>query len=236
MKYEKTFLIICGIALVWYKLLGLFAFYNSRKESKITAGVLSGFICLFNSFCMLIYILKLKYAYVFSFRITYIRYIEWIVCNPLMIYQICLSSDVSQSESFVLCMLVMAYCICGILCSLTSRNIVKTLLTLEGCVYCVIVVFRLLQLTSKNNEKGRIAKTARVNLIMCCISYPLYVLTWGMGPEIFDVIPLHQELILESSLSLVLKTTATMYVMAEEYTPYISYFINSAINVNFIAN
>jgi bacteriorhodopsin len=110
--------------------------------------------------------------------------------------------------------MTIAFCVCGTIAALTYLFWAKVLLGLQGSVYASIVIFKLFQ--SLSREQNRTSTSHRVrtfNITATTLIWPLYVATWGMGPDVYHVISGRREWIIQSIFSIVLKTISASFAI-----------------------
>lgn len=200
------------LVVIWYNLMGLFSLYkgsfihcNSHKAIAI-----HGIICLINSFCYLLQAVHMDTLLIKGRTIKFLRYVEWSICSPLMILQIALTSHFTSQQTTPLIVLTTAFCICGTLASFTYIMWLKILLGVQGSIYCLIVVWNMWTFSIRNIPIMR-SRVGIANLITATMIWPAFVITWALGHDVYDVISIKHELIVEMILSLFLKSFALSY-------------------------
>lgn len=188
----------------YYTVVGLFClnlhiYYPDPKTLFMTQGC----VFLLAGFGHVVYISNLCASH-----IDYVRYIEWSFGSPLMLYMLCRSAELEIIETLSLIVLTFSYCVCGVLAALTIIFPIKIFLCLLGSLYCVFVNARLFVLV-KDSDNPYIHSS----LITTSIIYPMFVCSWCLGPDIFGIIHKGQEFWIESSLSLMLKTSCFIYLL-----------------------
>lgn len=214
--------------MIWYNIMGLYSLY---KGSFVTYGLhqsaaVHGIVCFINSFCCLLQVVSLDTLHIDSQPVQYLRYVEWSVCSPLMILEMTLASRLTSSQALPILVLTTAFCLCGTIAAFSVTMWMKVFLGVQGSVYCFIVVYRMWKLTLEKevrlssstgltqeilNFDNVDVQVAIANLLMASLLWPVFVVTWGLGPDVYKVITPTQELIAESIASLILKTFALSY-------------------------
>jgi bacteriorhodopsin len=144
--------------------------------------------------------------------IKYLRYVEWSICSTLMLLEMMISSKLSPTQMTPLLVLTLSFCVCGTIAALSVLLWVKLLMAVQGTFYCVIVILRMWRVTlEKSTQKDIDIDVAILNLLMASAIWPMFVLTWGLGPDVFGVITDVQETLAELIASMVLKTVGMTY-------------------------
>lgn len=203
------------ISIIWYNFLAFKCLHHKSNAEEITPSILHGFVCIFNSFCSFFYILGINNVDFHGKTLSYVKYMEWTVCSPIMVTQMCMGYGLPPSITFPLAVYTAAFCVCGILGALAEPLWIKILFTCEGSAYCIIVLYRL-WMSAKACDPERIeSRSAKVNFVMACLLWPMYVVTWGLGSDVYGLISSDCEFWIETGMSLALKTTAMTYVFSE---------------------
>jgi bacteriorhodopsin len=108
-------------------------------------------------------------------------------------------------------MLTASFCLCGIIAAITRVLWAKVLLGTQGTIYSLIVIKHLLDHAFQETIVSRMNRINKVNIITTVFIWPLFVVTWGFGPDVYNIISGEQELIIETSLSLLLKSVSGLY-------------------------
>lgn len=110
------------------------------------------------------------------------RYVEWILCSPLMVLEMGLCSRMSPSNITVSITLTIAFCICGSLAAVVHTLWIKVLLGIKGTFYCTYVIYLLWRTVLQNASatNARVTKDKELgvsilNLSMASIIWPIYV-------------------------------------------------------------
>jgi bacteriorhodopsin len=127
-------------------------------------------------------------------------------------------------ETVTIVCLTIAFCFCGFIAALTSLLWAKIFLGMKGSLYASFVIYRLIKVLYQEHSK-----VSHINIIMTIFVWPLYVATWGMGPDVFHVISGRREWIIQSILSILLKTISVSYA----FLTYEEVDIENASNVTF---
>lgn len=130
-----------------------------------------------------------------------------------MILEMCLAIDLTLDQSFPVIVLTIAFCVCGAIAVFTTSLWAKIGLGMLGSFYCLVVLFILWSVALSNTT--RLSRCGTVNIVFASLIWPIFILTWGLGPDVYGVMDFRTEFWWESSLSLVLKTVAMIYVVNE---------------------
>lgn len=206
--------------LLWMLPLFVFVYYSLMAyvclvhniEEKIGPGAVAGFVCLWTSFMAGLSAVEANTFQYQGRTIHFARYGEWIVNSPLLVYLICEGYGMDPVHMYQTMVYSLSFCLAGFTASLTTVLWLKLLLTMEGSVCAAIVMFNLWRLSYQPKKPSRVAF---VNLLMASLTWPLYIFAWGLGPDLFAIIPAREEAIYETTLSLVLKTTAVLYTLTD---------------------
>lgn len=198
----------------WYNFIGLICLYRGsfQQVGSLKASVIHGIVCLVNSFCSLLYAIDMDVLQFDGKSIKYLRYVEWTICSTLMLLEMMISSKLTSTQMTPLLVLTLAFCMCGTIAALSALIWVKLLMAVQGTFYCVIVLLRLWRVVlEKHIPKDIDINVAIVNLMMATAIWPMYILTWGLGPDVFAVISDRQETLAELIASVILKTVGMTY-------------------------
>lgn len=166
--------------------------------------LVQGSVCLIASFS--------NYAYIgisarTLYGVNYMRYIEWGMTAPLIVLNICLGLKIPSYQAASLMVMTDAYCICGLLSALTSSFWAKVYFGCVGCICAISVQAKIF--ASIKDTTNPFVKTS---LVTTSLIYPIYVVTWAIGPDVWGVITPAQEMITEVILSLIVKSLCTVYL------------------------
>lgn len=146
------------------------------------------------------------------------KYVEWSLCSPLWSYMILDGYQCNPIDSFQGMIFSMSFCICGVGTALANLFWLKLYLCCQGILSCLIVLRLLWLVAVKPPHESRLS---RMNLVMTSITYPMFLLTWGLGQDCYGVITHESEMIVTASLSIGMKSLAVLYVLTDE--EYLSY-------------
>ena len=200
-------------SMVWYNIMGLFCLSRYKCESEIARSItfVHGVVCLINGFCVFLGLANLDRMNIRSREVSYLRYVEWTICTPLMTYEMCLASRISKWEINTILVFTIAFCICGSIAALTSYQWAKLVLGVKGSIYCIIVLYKLGYACFRGNPSDFMSRVGYYNFIVTLTLWPLYVFTWGLGPDVYSIISAHDEIYAQHMFSLILKSCAAMY-------------------------
>ncbi len=216
---ESVQLIFIIFQIVWYNIIGLFSLYKgslSINNSVYQSAAIHGIVCFINAFCRILEFISFDRLYIGNRSVNYLRYIEWLSCTPLMILEITLASHFSAAQTIPVIVLTVAFCISGIIAAMSNIMWIKLILGIKGSLYYFIVIFQLWKITLKKRDFYTFNKELQVafaNLIFASLLWPLFIITWGLGPDIYHIINIKQEFIAECITSLVIKTFALSFAL-----------------------
>lgn len=204
--------------IVWYNFLGLLSLYRGSITTNgvYQSAAIHGIVCFINAFCRILEFIKINKLYINNSSINYLRYTEWTICTPLMILEITLASRFSAAQTLPLIVLSVAFCLSGSIAALTRIMWLKIILGVKGTFYCVIVIFRLWKIIlNKRNifVSKKEYEVSLINLMFASLLYPVFIVTWALGPDIYHVINIRHELLIENISSLTLKTCALSFAL-----------------------
>lgn len=165
---------------------------------------LQGIISLINAFCMILQIIT---------NSLFIRYLEWTLTSPLMILQICIATNVQSVKSISIVSLTVSFCLCGSIAAITDIFWLKILLGAKGSIYCISTLYLLWSHMFSLNDIVNINKIAYLNLVSATLLWPFFVSTWALGPDVCKILSFENELLIENTMSLILKTIAFLYTL-----------------------
>ncbi len=202
--------------IIWYNILGLYSLYRGSflNNGSYKSAAIHGIVCFINSFCCIMQYINLDLLFINEIRIKYLRYIEWTVCTPLMILEIALSSNLTSIQTMPIIVLSISFCLCGTIAAMTTIMWFKIVLGVQGTLYCIIVIYRLWKLTlEKIDFATKDTRVAIANLLCATTIWPVFVVTWGLGPDVYQVINIKHEYIIDSVSSITLKTFALSFAL-----------------------
>jgi bacteriorhodopsin len=151
----------------------------------------------------------LMYIHAANTFIKYVKYIEWTSCTPLMVYELCIMNSVCQSTKASCIVMSTAFCICGTIAAVNHTIHMKTFLGVQGILYSIVVLYQLW----KESFATAGNRLSIAQLIITSAVWPLYVVCWGSGPDVFMIITLHQETMIYMIVGVVFKTASTFLVV-----------------------
>lgn len=194
---------------LWYHALGLYSLSRVQKTDKIqlkSAVFVHSLACFINGFVAFLALLNMHVMQMNGRTIYYLRYVEWTLCTPLLTYEICTIASMDVCQTMIIVFLTVAFCLCGTIAALTSLLWAKLLLGLKGSVYASIVMYKLFQILHLGQDK-----ISHINILTNILIWPMYVATWGMGPDVFNIISGRKEWLVQCALSILLKTISASY-------------------------
>jgi bacteriorhodopsin len=201
------------ISIVWYNTLGLFCLSRSTCESEIARNVtfIHGCVCLINGFCVFLGLANLDTIIMNSREIGYLRYVEWTLCTPMMTYEMCVASRITAWETKTIVALTVAFCLCGSIAAVIEHEWAKIVLGVKGTLYCLIVLYRIGRSGFSVAPRDFMHRAGYYNFIVAVTVWPLFVLTWGLGPDVYSIISVHDEIFAQRIFSIILKSCAVLY-------------------------
>jgi bacteriorhodopsin len=200
---------------LWYHFLGFYCMSRVSKTENVklkSAMLYHSITCFINGFIAFLTIIDMHITNINGRPIYYLRYLEWTLCTPLLTYEICQVSDMNIHETMAIVSFTIAFCLCGAIAAFTRFFWAKVVLGIKGSFYACIVVYKLIDVTVQRH--GDISATNNLNTfntIAITLIWPMYVATWGMGPDVFHIISGRREWIMQSIFSIVLKTLQASY-------------------------
>lgn len=200
-------------AFVYFSMLGYYCMVHTRPE-KLSHGTVIGTICIICSFCQLLGMCEVNTFKVHgTHTIVYSKFVEWTLCTPLWCYMILDSYGLDPVAISQGMLYSLSFCIDGFGAALASHMWIKLWLTCQGCLSC-LVVLHILWAVAKHPPKH--SRIGWCNIISTSLCYPIMTLTWGLGPDIYGYLSHRDEMIVETCISLLMKTIAVTYTMTEE--------------------
>jgi hypothetical protein len=133
----------------------------------------------------------------------------------MLVAIMCESYGSPPHKTLRLASLTASYCICGIAAVMSQRLWVQAYFITLGSLICAFVTLRLIQLAQNPPHPSRVATA---NLVCMCLAYPVVVCLWGLS-DIYQVMPVHHEFLIETILMVIIKTVAFLYCLTDaEYT------------------
>lgn len=210
----------------WYNLVGVFIItrinYSTNEREKYVLAYHAA-VCLINSLISFAGVLNLHTTTIEGRTVYFLRYIEWTICTPLMTCEMCQSAQMLAYDTTVIVILTLAFTFCGSIAALTKYFWAKSVLGLQGTIYAMIVVYKLLKhgLSPYENPSNTIVdshveyerRINKLNMMASAFIWPMYVIMWSLGPDMFNLISGKTEWIIENLLSIVLKTVCASYAL-----------------------
>lgn len=212
----KLGLIILFGQMFWYASMGVYCLLHpATGDGVLRASHVHGLVCFIVSFCCLLSVIGLDSFIYQGKTVQYVRYMEWTVCSPLMVLEMCMASKASIATTFSTVILTFSYCLCGAISVLAHSLWFKVLMGIEGSIFCVIVLQRLWRMSRKERDKDTEEKAGWINLLSASLLWPMFVLTWGLGPDVYGVLDSKVETWVENLMSFTLKLMAMTYTMVD---------------------
>jgi bacteriorhodopsin len=200
---------------LWFHILGFYSLSRVSKTDNIqlkSAMLYHSLTCFLNGFVAFLVLINMHSIIINGRRLYYLRYVEWTLCTPLLTYEICLVSAINIHETFIIVTLTVAFCLCGTVAALTNLFWAKVFLGIKGSFCACVVMCKLVNVVIQGHDGlSSTDKLNKFNILANTFIWPLYVATWGMGPDVFHLISGQQELIMQSLFSIVLKTLQASY-------------------------
>lgn len=201
----------------WYYIIGLFSLYKGtiKDNDAHQSATVHGIVCFVNGFCCILQLAKLDTIITPNASIKYLRYIEWFICVPLMVLEVALSSKFEGNDIILVVFLSSSFCVSGSIAAFATTIMMKIFMGVQGSIFCIIMLYRMwkLVLEKRSTYKNIELHIAFSNLIMMTIIWPVFVITWGLGQDVYGFLSIHQELLVHMILSIVLKTFALSYAL-----------------------
>lgn len=204
-------IVLSIINFLWYNVLGLYSISRVQKTDKVqlkSALFLHSVACFINGFVAFLALINMHVMQINGRTIYYLRYVEWTLCTPLLTYEICKVASMNNHQIMIIVSLTVAFCLCGTIAALTKYFWAKIFLGLKGSVFAYIVMYKLFQVLHLGKEQ-----VSHINILTLILIWPMYVATWGIGPDVFDIISGRKEWIIQCALSLLLKTISASYAI-----------------------
>jgi bacteriorhodopsin len=119
----------------------------------------------------------------------------------------------SSYEIKTIVVLTLSFCICGSIAAFTSYQWAKIVLGVKGTIYCIVVLYKLGRALVQGSQRDFMQNVGYYNFITTVIVWPLYILTWGLGPDVYSIISANDEEFVQQISSLILKTFAVAYAI-----------------------
>lgn len=204
--------------------MGLFCLHKGSLQGSgcMQSTAIHGIVCFVNSFCALLQVANLDSLHFSGNKIAYLRYVEWSLCAPLMTLEVMVSARFTMSQICPILVLTIAFCICGTIAAFSLIFWIKILLGVQGSLYSSIVIYRLWKIAlckqPNINDNNVEVETAIANLCVTSIIWPIYIVTWGLGPDVYGVLSRSQEVLSEQLASIILKMFGLSYALVSSST------------------
>lgn len=221
-------MIIPFITLIWYNSIATLCLYKGLVHKK-REHLIHSIVCFTNSFCSILQIANLDIIYVNDQHIKYLRYVEWTICSPLMILELAIILKLSIFQNITLIILTLSFCICGSIAALPIKLWIKIYLGTQGTFFSGIIILYIWKVIYDKKFNNDNISIPLLTLISTTLIWPCFVLTWGLGPDIFHIINTHQEFLAQTILSIILKTSAVYYstfMQEDQIETYIDYLFS----------
>jgi bacteriorhodopsin len=216
--------VIQVFTVVWYNVVGVFIITRVNHSTTDRVKYILAYhaaVCLINSLISFASILNLHVAIIEGRTVYFLRYIEWTLCTPIMSCEMCQSAQMLTYDTIIIVILTLAFSFCGSIASLTRHLWAKTILGFQGTAYAMIVIHKLLKYGTNNNVIDTIHddhlqmehRINKMNIMSAAFIWPMYVIAWSLGPDVFGMISGYTEWMIENILSLALKTICTSYTL-----------------------
>lgn len=180
---------------------------NTLKHILVTHAITS----IITGFILIASVLNIHIYRINGRDVNLLRYIEWLLCTPLLTSEICQAGHFDYVNTVIILILTASFCLCGILAAMTHVLWAKIVLGAQGTVYSLIVIKILLKHAFQETNGSQMNTINKINIITTTCIWPLFVVTWGFGPDVYNIITGEQELIIETTLSLLLKSVSGLY-------------------------
>lgn len=207
---------------VWYHIVGVFIItrinHSTNDREKYVLAYHAA-VCLINSLISFASVLNLHIAVLGGRNVYFLRYIEWTVCTPLMTCEMCQSSQMLAYDTIVIVILTFAFSFCGSIAALTKILWAKSVLAMQGTIYALIVMYKLMKYGFAHTEipfdehMELERKINKMNIMLAAFIWPMYVVMWISGPDMFELVSGRTEWIVENILSIVLKSLCSSYIL-----------------------
>lgn len=200
----------------WFHTLSFYSLLRISKTNDMNLKkiLLSHAIaCLINGLIAMATLLNMHMYHINGRDIYLLRYIEWVVCTPLLTSEICQAGEFEHMDTTVILCLTIAFNLCGMLAAITRTMWAKIILGVQGTIYSLFVVHKLLSYAFRQRQQSRQTTINIFNIFVTAFVWPLYVITWGLGPDVYGVITGQQEWVVQSVMSIILKTMFASYAM-----------------------
>jgi bacteriorhodopsin len=210
---------------LWYNVIGVFIITRvNRSTSERMKYILAyhAAVCLINSLISFASLLDLHIAIIDGRAVYFLRYIEWTLCTPLMACEMCQSAQMVAYDTIMIVILTIAFSLCGSLAALTRHFWAKTILGFQGTTYAIIVLYKLLKYGIGDNTYGANfnepqldieRRINRINIMSAVVIWPMYVITWSLGPDMFGFISGYTEWMIQNIISIGFKTLFSSYAL-----------------------
>jgi bacteriorhodopsin len=209
---------------IWYNVIGVFIItrvnHSTSDRVKYILAYHAG-VCMINSLVSFASILDLHVAVINGRTVYFLRYIEWTLCTPIMSCEMCQSAQMLTYDTIIIVILTLAFSFCGSIASLTRHFWAKTLLGFQGTAYAMIVIYKLLKYGTDNSVNNTTLddhllmehRINKMNIMAAAFIWPMYVISWALGPDVFGIISGYTEWMIENVLSITLKTICSSYAL-----------------------
>lgn len=193
--------------------MGWWCLVHCKKQPFLSPGSLMGFVCLFFSFTQILAVAGVNIVTLNGRVFVYSKYLEWCVCSPILSAMTAMSYDASQTEIFDVSVFTFSMVICGLGACLVTQMWIKVFLAIRGSLSAGFVIWELWRISRDPPKKSRVAD---FYLWMTIFTYPQFLITWALSPDVFSCISARDEFIWETVLSLSLKSIGVLYSLSDE--------------------
>jgi bacteriorhodopsin len=172
-----------------------------------------GICCLLFSFSQIIATAGMNTVVLNGRTLCWSKFLDWCVSCPLLTACTAMSYDAPKSVVLNLGAYTFSFCICGLGAALVKQLWIKIVLTVQGCFVAAFVIYELWRISRNPVKPSRIAD---MYLYTTMITWPVFTLTWMLGPDVFFFLSQKHEYWLETCLSMLIKSVGFCYAFSEE--------------------
>jgi bacteriorhodopsin len=147
--------------------------------------------------------------------IDWTRYVEWTFCCPLLVSEICVYGGFGTRTTIEMICFCLAFNMAGVMAAFCDELFIKIFLGAQGMVFYVCMEW--LMWSAWRRIRVRMADkhmrlVVGINMLATVTIWPIYVLLWNMGSDMFQILSIDRELFAETIVSFVLKTVGASYI------------------------
>lgn len=185
-----------------------------QKHDYIGTGCLMGLVCVIFSFTQLLAVGNMNTIYLNDRVFVWGKFLEWCLATPLLCSMQLMGYEADPVTTYQLSLYSLFFCLSGLGAALITTQWIKALLILQGTL-CSLIVIQGLWRESKNPHKQ--SSSATFYLWMTVLTWPMFLCGWCLGPDVFGFIDNRTEFIVETFLSLFLKTVGLVcFALSDE--------------------